>query len=93
MQRPRPALHLFENRAAKEKKRLEVLVLELSPGPKRDEILEKISQLDAAVTIDKWASSPVCNRPGNAMADRETYLKKAAECREKAKTDPAKADY
>jgi hypothetical protein len=27
------------------------------------------------------------------MGDRDTYLKKAADCREKAKTDPAQADY
>jgi hypothetical protein len=54
----RPTLHLFENRAAEEKKRLEVLASELSPGPTRDEIMEKIGQLDAAAKIDKWASSP-----------------------------------
>jgi hypothetical protein len=58
MQRSRPLLHLFENRAAKEKKRLEVLVSELSPGPKRDEIQEKIRQLEPATNVDKWVSSP-----------------------------------
>ena len=61
MQRSRPTLHLFENRAAKEKERLGVLILELSPGPKRDEILERIRQLDAC--IDKWLSSPGLQSP------------------------------
>ena len=63
MQRSRPTLHLFENRAAKEKERLEVLILELSPGPKRDEILERIRQLDASANIDKWLSSPGLQSP------------------------------
>jgi hypothetical protein len=63
MQRSRPALHLFENRAAKEKERLEVLTLELSPGPKRDEILEKLRRLDASANIDKWLSSPGLQSP------------------------------
>ena len=53
MQRSRPTLHLFENRAAKEKERLEVLIQELSPGPKREEILEMIRQLDASAAPDK----------------------------------------
>jgi hypothetical protein len=58
MQRSRPTLHLFENRTAKEKKRLEVLVSELSPGPKRDEIRQEIRQLEtAAASVDKWVSS------------------------------------
>ena len=53
MQRPRPTLHLFENRAAKEKERLEVLTLELSPGPLREDILEMIRLLDASAASDK----------------------------------------
>ena len=52
-----------KNRAAKEKERLGVLILELSPGPKRDEILERIRQLDASANIDKWLSSPGLQSP------------------------------
>jgi hypothetical protein len=62
MQRSRPTLHLFENRTAKEKKRLEVLVSELSPGPKRDEIRQEIRQLETA-NVDKWVSSPGLKSP------------------------------
>jgi hypothetical protein len=63
MQRSRPTLHLFENRTAKEKKRLEVLVSELSPGPKRDEIRQEIRQLETAASVDKWVSSPGLKSP------------------------------
>jgi hypothetical protein len=63
MQRSRPTLHLFENRTAKEKKRLEVLVSELSPGPKRDEIRQEIRQLETTANVDKWVSSPGLKSP------------------------------
>ena len=48
---------------AKEKKRLEVLVSELSPGPKRDEIRQEIRQLETAASVDKWVSSPGLKSP------------------------------
>jgi len=54
----RPALHLFDHRNAKEKKRLEALAAELKPGPERDTLLEKIRQLDTATRINEWLSSP-----------------------------------
>jgi hypothetical protein len=64
MPRSRPLLHLFENRAAnEEKKRLEILVSELSPGPIRDEIQQKIRQLETAATVDKWVSAPGLKSP------------------------------
>jgi hypothetical protein len=64
MRLSRPTLHLFENRTAKEKKRLEVLVLELSPGPKGDEIRQEIRQLETAANVDKLVSSPGLKSPG-----------------------------
>jgi len=67
MQLSRPTLHLFENRTAKEKKRLEVLVSELSPGPIREEIRQKIRQLETAANVDtnvdRWVSSPGLKSP------------------------------
>jgi hypothetical protein len=63
MQRHRPTLHLFGDRIAKEKKRLQALAAELKPGPERDALLQKISQLDTIARINEWASSPGLQRP------------------------------
>jgi hypothetical protein len=63
MKRPRPTLHLFDNRIAKEKKRLEALAAELQPGAERDNLLKKISQLDTAAHINDWLSSPGLQTP------------------------------
>ena len=62
MQRHQPTLHLFDDKLAKEKKRLEALAAELKPGLERDTVLRKISQLDTAVRINEWVSSPGLRR-------------------------------
>ena len=59
----RPTLHLFGNRIATEKKRLEALAAELQPGPERDNILKKVRQLDTANHIHEWLSSPGLQAP------------------------------
>jgi hypothetical protein len=59
----RPTLHLFDNRIAKEKKRLEALAAETKPGPERDQLLRKISQFETARDIDEWLSSPGLQAP------------------------------
>jgi hypothetical protein len=59
----RPILHLFENRISKERKRLEGLAAELQPGSQRDGILKKIGQLNTAIHIDEWLSSPGLQTP------------------------------
>ena len=63
MERSRPTLHLFENRIANEKAKLERLASELKPGPERDNILRKISQLETAARFNEWVSSPSLKVP------------------------------
>jgi len=63
MKQRRRTLHLFGNRIAKEKKRLEAPAAELKPGPERDDLLKKISQLDTAAQIDERLMSPGLQPP------------------------------
>ena len=58
MQRRRSTAHTFEDRIAAEKARLEAQVARLRDGPKKDELLEKIRQLETASHINEWLSSP-----------------------------------
>ena len=63
MQRRRPTLHLFGDRIANEKKRVEAQLAELQPGPERDQLLQKLRQLDTASHINEWLSSPGLQSP------------------------------
>jgi len=63
MKRRPPTLHLFGNRIANEKKRLEALAAEREPGPEREDLLKKIRQLDTVDHIDEWLSSPGLQAP------------------------------
>jgi hypothetical protein len=63
MQRNRPTLHLFGDRLANEKKRLEAQLAELQPSPERDQLLQKLRQLDTASHINEWLSSPGLQPP------------------------------
>ena len=64
MQRRRRSVpHTFESNIAAEKKRLEAEAARLKPGPKLDAILAKISQLDTAIHINEWISSPGLQPP------------------------------
>jgi len=62
MQRHRPAPHTFDDRIAAEKVRLEAKVARLRDGPKKDELLEKIRQLETTSHMYEWLSSPDYNR-------------------------------
>jgi hypothetical protein len=42
---------------------LDAKVAHLPPGPEKDRLLEKISQLETACHITKWLSSLDCDRP------------------------------
>jgi hypothetical protein len=66
MQRRRSNPHTFENRIEAEKARLEVQVARLRHGPKKDELLEKIRQLETAAQINEWLSSPGLQPPKSA---------------------------
>ena len=59
----RPTLHLFRDRLADEKKRLEAQLAKLQPGPEREQILMKLRQLDTASRINEWANSPGLQSP------------------------------
>ena len=40
-----------------------VKALQVAPGPKRDALLKKVKQADAAVDLERWASSPELQAP------------------------------
>jgi hypothetical protein len=59
----RPTLHLFRNRLADEKKRLEAQLAKLKPGPEREQILMNLRRLETAFQIDKWVNCPELQPP------------------------------
>jgi len=61
--RRRSTPHTFEERITAEKARLEAQVARLKPGPERDGVLKKISQLETAAHINEWLSSPGLQPP------------------------------
>jgi cell division protein FtsB len=63
MQRRRSATHTFEDRIAAEKARLEAQVADLHYGPEKDELLNKIRQLETASRMNRWLSSPELQPP------------------------------
>jgi hypothetical protein len=54
---------LFADRLAAEKKRLENEVVALPSGPKKEELLRKIRQLETASHLNEWATSPGLQAP------------------------------
>ena len=64
MPRRRSIPHTFEDRIEAEKARIEGRVARLRDGPKKDELLEKIRQLETAAQIHEWLSSPGLHRQG-----------------------------
>jgi hypothetical protein len=63
MQRRRSTAHTFDDRIAAEKARLEAKVASLRDGPKKDELLEKIRQLETASHMYAWLSLPGLQPP------------------------------
>jgi hypothetical protein len=63
MQRRRYAPHTFEEKIAAEKARLEAQVAHLPPGPQKDGLLKKLSQLETASHINGWLTSPELQPP------------------------------
>ena len=53
---------LYE-RLANEKKRIEAALILLGPGSIRKRLLGKLGQLDVAVQMDQWLSSPGLQAP------------------------------
>ena len=64
MQRRRRSVpHTFEDNLLAEKARLEAQVAKLKPGPQREGLLKKIGQLETALHINEWLSSPGLQPP------------------------------
>jgi hypothetical protein len=63
MLRNRLTFHLFGDRLANEKKRVETQLAVQRPGPERDRLLQKLRQLDTASHINEWLSSPGLQSP------------------------------
>jgi hypothetical protein len=61
--RRRSVPHTFEENLASEKAKLEAQVAQLSLGPQMDELLGKIRQLETALHINEWLSSPELQPP------------------------------
>jgi hypothetical protein len=53
---------LYE-RLTDEKKRIETEAARIGPGSARNELLEKLRQLDVAANINEWLSSPGLQAP------------------------------
>ena len=66
MQRRQFAPHTFGDRIAAEKARLEAQVAKCKPGPQKDGLLKKISQLETASHINEWLTSPGLQPPRTA---------------------------
>jgi hypothetical protein len=64
MQRRRSVPHTFEENLAAKKAKLEAQVAQLKPGPQRDELIKKIRQLETALHINEWLTSPGLQPPG-----------------------------
>ena len=63
MQRRRSAPHTFEENIAAQMAKLEAQIAKLKPGPQRDQLLEKIRQLETASHMNEWLSSPDLQTP------------------------------
>ena len=64
MPRRRSTPHTFEDRIEAEIARLEVKLARLRrKGPKQDELLNKIRQLETAAQINEWLSTPGLQPP------------------------------
>jgi hypothetical protein len=61
--RSRSVPHTFEQNLAAEKAKLEAQLAKLKPGPQMDALRKKIRQLDTAVHINEWLSSPELQPP------------------------------
>jgi hypothetical protein len=49
--------HTFAERLADQKATLEQKAARLKPGPERNDVLEKIKQIDVAADIHEWLTS------------------------------------
>jgi len=53
----------FDRKLKAEKARIEAELEKTKPGPERDKLQRKLSQLDTAFQIDKWLNCPELQPP------------------------------
>ena len=76
MRRRRSTPHTFEQRIEAEKARLELKLARLRrKGPKQDELLNKIRQLETAAQINEWLLTPGLQPSKTFTIDHITRLK------------------
>ena len=63
MQRRRSVPHTFEERIAAAKAKLEAKQLNTSDRAQREALVEKIRQLETAIGMNEWLSSPGLRPP------------------------------
>jgi hypothetical protein len=63
MQPTRSKPHTFEDRIAAERAQVEQAAANLPEGPHKDTLLKNINQLDKALRINRWLSSPGLQPP------------------------------
>jgi hypothetical protein len=63
-QRRRSKPHSFVDQLEAEKARITAR-LKTARGPKRDELIQKISQIETAIQVNDWLSSPVLKCPSS----------------------------
>jgi hypothetical protein len=61
--RRRSVPHTFEENLAAERAKLEAQIAQLKPGPQRDGALKKIRQLETALHMNEWLTSPGLRPP------------------------------
>ena len=69
MPRRRSIPHTFEDRIEIEKARLEAQAACLRDGPKKEELLRNIRQLETAARLNEWLSSPGLQPPKHFKPD------------------------
>lgn len=65
--RKRNIPHTFENNIAAEKAKLEAQLKGLKSSPQREALRKKIGQLDVAVHMSEWLSSPGLQPPKTVL--------------------------
>ncbi len=63
MRRRRSSPHSFEQLIRTQKKKLKEQAAGLSHGPQKCALLRKIEQLDSALNLNEWLSSPSASTP------------------------------
>jgi hypothetical protein len=63
MSRRRSVPHTFEGNLSAEKAKLEAQIAKLKPGPEMDALSAKIRQLDTALHMNEWLTSPGLRPP------------------------------